>query len=79
MLDGIAERVVAGEHDAIGAEHLQGAQQRRHGGVAADGDVHMCADDVGHRTGVGVGLAQHGVRPHQGERQVLAHVADDDL
>ena len=46
MLHRIAERVVAGEHDAVGTEHLKGAQQRRRSGVAADGDVHVLADDV---------------------------------
>src|ERR1700738_2385167 len=48
VLQRIAVGVVGGEQDAVGAEHLQRAQQRRDRGVAADGDVHVLADDLGH-------------------------------
>lgn len=45
----VVEGVVAGEHDVVNAEYLEGAQQPRSGGVAADGDVYVFADNLRHR------------------------------
>src|ERR1700722_7301926 len=55
VLQRVAVGVVGGEQDAVGAEHLQRAQQRRGGGGAADGDGHVLADNLGHRRCGGAG------------------------
>jgi hypothetical protein len=75
-----AERVVDGEEDAVGAEDLEGAEERRESEVSAGGDVEVLVEDF--RDGAAEFLTAAGEDSvGAGERvgEVFAHVADDDL
>src|SRR5580693_1904221 len=80
----VLERPVGREHDAVGADFQHGVVERRRVEIARRGDVEIFAEVLAQplfcRPAVpvldpGIGI----VDPPHRERQVLAHMAEDDL
>ena len=77
---GRAEGIVDGEEDAIGADDLKRAEERRGGEVSAGGDVDVRMEGFGVTAAELVAAAgEDGVSAGEGVGQVFAHVADDEL
>jgi hypothetical protein len=80
----VLERPVGREHDAVGADFEHGVVERRRVEIARRGDIEIFAEIIAQpflrRPAVPVLDPRIGIvdPPHR-ERQVLAHMAEDDL